>query len=330
LKSRIAPLRRNCGIGWAWGYLSLPGKPGKGILSPFREEKKPSFSVYLHKDGHEVWWDAGINKGGDVVDFWMEAKQCSLAQAIQELEAICGMGFAEPPTKYVAAQPGEPFVWPADFSPPGNEDCRAIAKLRGLPEEAFHLAGLLGTLLIGRHPRTKQWLWWITDCRRCGLEGRTFSGEPCLDSGQKCTAYPGSDKSWAYGLQTNVSWLDKAKNAVLVEGGPDYFAALAMAINSPISFTVMTMLGAGPRIGKEALEAMRGRHVIILPHNDQGGATSSMRWREALLANGCWVTMQPLQKQGDKGEPIKDVNDLVRLQTPETINLYLEGFLDEK
>ena len=323
---RIASLRRSCGIAWAWKYLDLPGSPGKPCLSPFRQEKKPSFSVYRDKDGAEKWWDAGISKGGDVVDFWMEAKQVAVAVAIKELEAILGLGFAEPPTKYQPASPAsEKFVWPESYRPPGKEECEFLEKLRGIDAAAFYLAGTLGTLVIGKHPRSGELLWWITDRKRVGLEGRTFTGKPCADSGQKCTAYPGSDKSWAYGLATRTPELDRVENVMLVEGSPDYFAGLAMALESPLNFTVAAMLGAGPRLGLEALAALRGRHVLIIPHSDSGGATCSMRWREALLANGCKVTLQPLQKQSDKG-PIKDVNDLLRMETPDTINLYLEAF----
>ena len=322
---RITSLRRSCGIAWAWKYLNLPGSPGKPCLSPFRQEKKPSFSVYRDKEGIERWWDAGISKGGDVVDFWMEAKQVAVAVAIKELEAICGLGFAEPPTVYKPVSASEKFIWPNGLRPPEKEECEFLSKLRGIDASAFHLAGVLGTLLIGKHPRSGELLWWITDRKRVGLEGRTFTGKPCADSGQKCTAYPGSDKSWAYGLETNVSMLNSAKNVVLVEGGPDYFAGLAMAMNSPLNFTVAAMLGAGPKLSSEALETLRGRHVIIFPHNDQGGQSAAMRWREQLLANGVKVTLQPLQKSSDRG-PIKDVNDLLQMETPETINLYLEAF----
>lgn len=50
----------------AWRDLQLDGEPGKCVRSPFREDKKPSFSV--HADGKR-WRDFGTNERGDVVDF---------------------------------------------------------------------------------------------------------------------------------------------------------------------------------------------------------------------------------------------------------------------
>jgi hypothetical protein len=320
-EDRIKALRLKCGIGWVWEYLSLPGKAGKCVFSPFREEKKKeSFNVYRDKDGVERWFDQALRRGGDVVDFWAEAKGIGVPEAIRQMEAIVGLGFAQPPTTYKAASEGEEFAWPDNFRPPTKEECHQLRELRGLSASSFDLAGLLGTLVVGPHPRTGEVLWWITDQKKAGLEGRTFDGKPCQDSGQKCTAYPGSSKGWAYGLYTTNKHLDALDKVVLVEGGPDYFAGLEMALNSDINFRVAAMLGAGPSLGEDALQALKGRHTLILPHNDQGGKVAASRWKGQLLGSGIKVTIQLLHSD------IKDLNDLVKLEPPEKIEQYLKGF----
>ena len=46
-------------------------------LSPFRDEKEPSFKVERKKN---VWYDHGPGKGGKLVDFVMEFYQCVCRQ----------------------------------------------------------------------------------------------------------------------------------------------------------------------------------------------------------------------------------------------------------
>ena len=55
-------------------------------LSPFREEKKPSFSVNRRKN---VWCDLGTGKGGNVIDLAMQLNgNCTLRKAIEWLEQM--------------------------------------------------------------------------------------------------------------------------------------------------------------------------------------------------------------------------------------------------
>ncbi len=51
-------------------------------LSPLREEKEASFKVNKEKN---VWYDHGIGKGGNLVDFVMEFYRCNICDALQKL-----------------------------------------------------------------------------------------------------------------------------------------------------------------------------------------------------------------------------------------------------
>jgi hypothetical protein len=56
-------------------------------LSPFREEKTPSFKVNAEK---QRWYDFGENSGGDVIDLEMKLKGFSFKDACKYLNIIPG------------------------------------------------------------------------------------------------------------------------------------------------------------------------------------------------------------------------------------------------
>src|SRR5450631_2686099 len=51
-------------------------------LSPFRDEKDPSFKVEKNKN---VWYDHGLGKGGKLIDFVMEFYHCDVSEALQKV-----------------------------------------------------------------------------------------------------------------------------------------------------------------------------------------------------------------------------------------------------
>ncbi len=72
------------------GYLERLGfKPARTqgndhwFLSPFRDEKTPSFKVNSKLN---VWYDHGIGKGGTIIDFGVEFYRCSVADFLQRMQ----------------------------------------------------------------------------------------------------------------------------------------------------------------------------------------------------------------------------------------------------
>jgi hypothetical protein len=312
MSSKIERIRASCSIEWAWKILGLPGTPGRTCKSPFREDKKPSFSVYVAKDGQR-WFDQAEGVGGDVVDFWARAKGIGNQYAIDQLGALIGEATPPPAAKYKRAE----IDWPDDLRPPTDLECVSLAMLRGLNPAVFDLAGRLGTLKIGTY--RGELLWFLTDASKKGAEGKTFTGEPCVASGKKVAAISGSSKDWCYGLVTENTALNEVKNILFCEGTPDYFAALQLATESEINFLPVAMLGASTNIGDEASRKLKGRTVLILPHNDQEGEKSAKKWKERLRESG---TVKRMIQRLPGG--CKDLNEFM-IQHPEDQSL-LKGF----
>lgn len=87
----IAAIKSRWTISVVWRRLCLPGEPRHGLnLSPFREERSPSFSIY--RDDMR-WKDFGTGDGGDVIDFVQQALGCDKATAVRWF----GEGAAPPP-----------------------------------------------------------------------------------------------------------------------------------------------------------------------------------------------------------------------------------------
>jgi hypothetical protein len=295
MESKIEKIRSACSIAWAWRILGLPGEPARTCKSPFREDKKPSFSVYRAKDS-ERWHDQGTGEGGDVVDFWAKAKGITVQEAIIRLGAMTGMAEPPPHSRYTVSI----IVWPPDFLPPTELECRSLGMLRELPAGAFDLAKRLGFLKVGTH--RGELLWWLTDASRKGAEGKTFTGDPCLASGKKTVALPGTSKSWCYGLKSDCPEWDAMKKIILVEGLPDFFAALALLIDWPGNARVVAMLGSSSKPGEETMSYFKGHEVLIIPHNDVVGQGAAKKWVDQLLGYGARVLVQEIPHGKDINE----------------------------
>lgn len=68
-----------------WGLLNLPGIPAKSCRCPWRDDHKPSFSIYA--DGLR-WRDFAADEGGDAIDFLAKARGLSLGDAIREFKRL--------------------------------------------------------------------------------------------------------------------------------------------------------------------------------------------------------------------------------------------------
>jgi hypothetical protein len=307
MESKISKIRSSCSIAWAWRILGIPGEPGRNIKSPFREDKKPSFSLYNAKDG-ERWYDQATGEGGDVCDFWAKAKEISVQEAIVQLGRMIGEAEPPPKTAYRPAEEKKTVEWPSDLRPPTIEEYESLGMLRELPAGAFDLASRLGFLKVGMHKG--EVLWFLTDASRKGAEGKTFTGEPCLASGKKTAALPGTSKSWCYGLQSDNEFWDKIDKLVLVEGVPDFFAALELLTDWPGNARPIAMLGASTKPGNETAQYFRGKTVLIIPHNDPEGEKAVKIWVDRLTGWNATVEVQRLPSGKDLNEFIVSPGDI--------------------
>ena len=320
--SQIERIKANLSIAAAWSHLGLRGVCSKECRSPFRDDKRGSFSVY-RQDGWQRWWDHGSASGGDVVDLWAHAKQISVKEAIDDILAsmphLGGPAKApNRPVELVLTPSG--IRWPPDIRTPQAEECRALGALRALCPEAFYLAGQLGTLKVATVYSQKCWI--ITDRNARCAEARRFDGQ-LFPNGKKGFCLPGSKKDQPLGLKTANPQFDAQDNLLLVEGMPDYYAALQLAVISDISFRPITVLGAGLSSFSDATQQyLAGKKILMTCHTDIAGQAALPKWVKELYRLGARkVVSQALPFLHD------DLNDF--LQNPGDDNPLdlLKGFL---
>lgn len=201
-----------------------------------------------------------------------------------------------------------------------NAEQEQIAKVRSIRPEAVSLAGALRCLYYGVICGYPSWV--LTDQARIIAEGRRLDGQPYPAIGsleeRKAHTLRGSKKNWPVGLATLERSPEFTGTVLLVEGGPDFLAALHFAITlDRWNVLPIAMLGRNAgAIHPRALEVLRGRKVRLYPHADEdgGGREAAQDWFEQLEAAGCDVGGFVLDGLTDHlGVPIKDLNELVFL-----------------
>jgi hypothetical protein len=313
-------------------------KPGKCCLSPFREEKNPSFSV--SNDGTK-FIDFG-NQGyrGDVFSFYRIATGCDAKQAFKDLLAMAGGDTAISPP--IVRTP-DPMLEKAEvkrqqFHPKLSKARASVLKglsdLRSVGIEGLEIAverGLLWFAVLKSQPA-----WVITDRARRSYLVRRLDGQPWehLPSKPKAWLLPGSQAKWPIGIQESESYPALA----LTEGGPDFLSAFAHAWASGVETLVapVCMSGASAAISDEALPYFHGKRVRIFVHDDDAGYSSAARWGRQL--RGIVRKLDGYRFDGltqADGSRVADLNDLLKVdydcweQNQETIESVMNFAMKE-
>lgn len=327
----IPALKERLLIPEVWQKLGLQGQPAATCRSPFREDKNPSFSI--SKDGKR-WKDYGTGQNGDVIDFIAMARQISTGEALKVFLELAGVQRQAPgrapqagstrrtsfKEKVTALLPPQEPPKPEGLCVPlqnGTEaDRRLVAESRRITPEAVSLALALRTLTFSIVQGYRCWL--IVDAEERCVEARRLDGMPFTSCGtlgrRKAHTLRGSRKDWPLGAAV-LRRIPQFRTLLLVEGGPDYLAALHFAHELErwdVLPVAMLGRGTGARIDPGALELMRGRRVRIYPHNDAdgGGVKSARLWAAQLDGVGCVVDIYEFTGLlRTDGTPIKDLND---------------------
>lgn len=304
-----------------WRRLELPGEPGKCCASPFRPDKKPSFSVF--RDGQR-FRDHASGEGGSVLDFIQLALKLPLDGALQWAREQCGGGAvvlpqatASCPSRYgKQATPGTAKVKP---SPPLRRgsvaELQTLAALRGFPVITLAEAQSAGLLAFAEVWGRVAWL--VCDPGGRIAEGRRLDGLPWEPYGsmpaRKCHAW-GGQKNWPVNLEQAA----RCPKLAMVEGGPDALAALEFIRREGVADTVgvVAMLGAAnTRFDPAALPFFRGKTVRLFPHADGAGLTAAREWARVLVEAGA-TGVDAFDLSGLEcrdGRPGKDLCDLLNL-----------------
>lgn len=300
----------------AWRDLGFEGQPAISCRCPWREDRKPSFSVF---DDGRAFKDFSTDEAGDVFTFVMLALGLSFKDAKALIEERTGMRVQAPlPIVRRAPSPkaARELKLPA-LDAGSTGEIEALARSRGILPYAVEIAVKIGTLQFGQVCGKRSWI--LIDASRKLAEARRLDGKPFDAVGSLPTRKPhtlkGSSKSWPFGLTLADGIADPMAAILLVEGGPDYLAAFDFLIRDKRQgFQPVAMLGKSNRIPADALEVMAGRRVRIYPHHDPGGGgmEAAEGWFRQLRNAGCTVdgfSFEGLTRED--GQPVTDLNDLL-------------------
>jgi len=203
---------------------------------------------------------------------------------------------------------------------PTAEEMERIASDRGIRPGACELARLLGFL------RVTDWnglsVWAITDPTGWSIQYRRIDGNPFTIRGGEVKAITGKGSwgRWPIGIKTAAE-RKTVSRAILCEGSTDFLAGFSLIWDEKAEETVqpVAMLGAGGKIPEEAIPHFRTvGEVLIVPDLDQAGSASAFRWEAQLLEAGVSASCYDLSGlfRAD-GKPVKDLNDLCRMERGE-------------
>lgn len=305
-------------------------RPALSCVSPLREDRNPSFSVYDHG---QKWKDHATGDHGDAVDFLAKALDIPAQEAVrrfvemasgkpsQKIEQVSRPKLAPAPAREdTDDKRRKRAAWPAmELSTEG--DLEAVAKHRRLPVEGPQWAAIDGTLRMATLDGARCWIIRST----CGknAQARRLDGKPFHDGSLnlqplKAKTLPGSIASLPVGNYHDTRWPVVA----LVEGGPDVLAAYAGIYRLGLLDTVAVcgMLGASMRPPFGAVATMKGRRVRIFQHNDEAGQKAADGWARLIHNAGGTVDIWTPTQAG------ADLNDIFHIPESELSAALAEAF----
>ena len=293
-----------------FGMLEHPPSPGqRACLSPLRDERSPSFSIY--DDGQKAK-DHGGDFQGDAVDLVMAHTGWDWKQMRAWCMQKLGMGSENGALSYRA---------PREAKKPRPKDLPKVIKwpcelLKGTPETWKRFAGLRG---LSYYPGVSAMV------EEAGvLRFGVVNGHKCfvvMDRAQRCSeirrvdgkpfgatkAYPlsGVDKSWLVGAER----IEQSTDWAICEGATDFLHLFDLYLQYQRAgglhaFTPMALLGSKCQaLAPDILSKARGRRAVLIPDGDEAGEQMHASWSKLLSSAGADVETIKLP-------PGKDLRDL--------------------
>lgn len=251
-----------------------PVKESRGelwYLSPFRKETEASFK--LSKDG-KAWFDHGLGKGGNVLDFVMQYEQTDVRGALQRIEQL--------------------MQGPAP-APPQN---LSQTKQRSKPADST-LDESSGLQFVDVRPLTARSL--IEYLKKRGIDAET--ARPWLQevhythNGRDYFALGFANQSGGYELRNpyfkgtigtkDISLVkgaaaDAQSSVSVFEGFSDFLSAIQLAGHPPRMDCVILNSVAMQEKAIEAIRQMNVERVHLYLDRDEAGRTLTHRFYEAL------------------------------------------------
>lgn len=321
----------------------LPESPGT-CLSPFRDEKNPSFSWFVGSDGKDRWKDFASGERGDCVDFIVKASGLTIRDASLDLvkwagvslspSAACGniralpkqISPAKPPE--LPTKPPELPTLPHDLRQATQDDLSKLIGGRGWGIPQNRLQGPAESLQLMFGTLLGHSAWLLLD--RKGPSPRFFEARR-LDG----NAWAHGAKSHARGRKAllGAEGLKPGGLAIVVEGAPDFLAAHVLAAEGqaggwPYAAQVqpVAMLGAGLRIAPDDLGLFSGVRVILIPHLDRAGTSAAETWAAQLSQTASAVRVLDLTAYVKPGG--KDLADCLGCSFDEKLMYRVQAYSD--
>jgi hypothetical protein len=309
-QSTLADAKARLNIHALWNHFNYPGKPSASCHSPWREDRRPSFSVNA---AGTLWNDFATGEAGDAVDFFQRASGLPQKDACRKFIELAS-GHFTPAPRAACPRPADTKPKPVfpDFATGTVDDFKQLASLRKIGREGLEWATERGLLFFATLKNHRAWI--VTDAARVNAQARRMDGQQWEDIQAKAWTLPGAWASWPIGI-TEAQDFPKI---ALCEGGPDFLAAHYLALweqashhaKRDVQCAPVAMLGASQRIHADALPMFTGKRVRIFGHDDDAGRAAVERWAAQLASVGADVdafSFAGLQQVD--GKPVKDLND---------------------
>jgi hypothetical protein len=309
-----------------WRILNLPEEPPTRdhvkFSSPLRPDAHPSCSFYNECRRMRDW---STGKDYDAVDFLGDALGLKNGAAIRKfLEIANGSAITIDYAPIVQPQPKAKAERPilSGFTKASRTELQRIADSRKIDVRAVELAQELGTLRVGEVCGCESWV--LLDESGVCAEARRLNRKPYPAIGKlgerKAHTLRGSNKAWPVGILPAEQYRQSVEVILLVEGGPDYLAALHFALDQKrAEMLPVALLGRGQGLRglhPDSIEHFRNRRVRMVPHNDPDGRSylSAIRWAQQLRSVEADVDAFILKglTKADLS-PIKDLNECVEI-----------------
>jgi hypothetical protein len=282
-------------------------RPG-ACRSPFREERRPSFSWRVAQDGRARWKDFGTGEGGDCPGFLARASGLPNREAVKRYLELAGVSDTSSgplptlrpielkPILPAKAEPKEKPKLPDDLHEGTEGEIAELLKLRDwdVSGEHLHEVSSLGLLRFGTWQGKSAWF--LVDPAGRFFEARRMDGQKWANGAK-------SDSRGSKSL-LGAELVSPGSLALLVEGAPDLLACsiykswgrsrstCTHTENGPCfadDAVPVAMLGAGVRLKDEDLVRFKGVRVIIFPHLDSAGRNARDTWKAQLRKAGASV-----------------------------------------
>ena len=301
-------------IQWLWKHYGLPGSPKRSMRSPFREDHKPSFSVYQN---YTRWKDQATGEGGDAIDFIGRMEGMDNRAACGRIIELAGVG-SDARSDFVYHRKEEaPKIRKStscDLSFGTEDQILKLCQIRKLGDAKNAMIDLEERGYLGFITMDGVEYWAVTDKTRFNVQLRHLDGtliEIEMDGEKnyvKAKTLKGSSASWPIGLRQIAA----KSHVLIVEGGPDLLAAATVVHRlfpeDSKRFGFVCITGAGNKFPEEELTIFSGKSVTIFPHSDtnRAGQKAGTRWMEQIRSAGC----SDVLKYRFFGGP-KDLNDFI-------------------